>query len=335
MMNKQSIHRRAWCALGGLLLMAANSAQAATIGANSWVVYQEPDSSTKVVINGSPGATSSVSYDNTNGMTAAAYGQASYGALHASASSGAAIGPNNGKETRGQGNAYWIDRLMFSNEKLNGQSAFARAGISMSGSLASYSPAPGTGVGVGNSTVGARVAVGNNFEATLFSTVGQLVSWNGQITTNEIDRGLALNGEYQINPASDLTGTFWFDIPFVFGAEFVMGATVTAFTQAMYDASAASDFSHSVYWAGISDVHLADGTILSGYSLSSQSGFDWRNPYLQSPPGPGPEPGPGTPVPAPATAWLVGAGLLGLVGVRRGEKVKPGKSSVLDQSASV
>jgi hypothetical protein len=336
MMNKHSIHRRAWCALGGLLLMAANSVQAATIVAFSSVVFQPPgESSTSV--SGSPGGTSTTNFigmGNIAGMAAAGYGRADYGALHARASATAIAGARN--ETRGQGEAYWVDQLTITSDPLKGQQAFARAGISLSGSLASYSPAPGTGVGIGNSTVGASVTVNGS---TVFSDMGQLVSWNGEITTNEINRGLALNGVYQINPASDLTGTFWFDIPFEFGIGFQLGATLNAFAQAMYEASAASDFSHSVYWAGISNVHLADGKILSGYSISSQSGFDWGNPYLQGTPGagpgPGPEPGPGTPVPAPATAWLVGAGLLGLVGVRRGEKVKPGKSSVSDQSASV
>jgi hypothetical protein len=89
-----------------------------------------------------------------------------------------------------------------------------------------------------------------------------------------------------------------------------MNADLTAFTQALASApgdlaSAYSNFGSSGYWGGISDVHLADGTLLSGYGIGSQSGFDWNSAYSPSP------------VPVPAAVWLFSSGLLSLVGVAR------------------
>ncbi|MBI5461430.1 MAG: hypothetical protein HY941_04505 [Gammaproteobacteria bacterium] len=303
-MNNNSNNHRIWVPLSGLLLIAASPVQA-TVIANSAVVYEEPDSSREVIY-GPSGAVSVASYINaaSNGMAAAGYGQAAYGALHASAFSAAIAGPRN--ETRGQGGATWIDQVTFSDAALTGTSAFARASFSLSGGLASYSPA--VGVGVGNSTVAASVRINGGL---VYSTSGQLVSWNGVITTDEIIRGQALNGVYQADPAASLTGTFSFDIPFVFGTAFQMSADLTAFTQAQYEASAYSNFGSSGYWGGISEVHLADGTILSGYSLSSASGFDWANAY------------PTSAVPIPATAWLFGSGLLGLIGIAQRKVERP------------
>lgn len=296
-MNNSNNHR-IWIPFSGLLFIAASPVQA-TVIATSAVVYEEPYSSREVIY-GPSGAVSAASYINaaSNGMAASGYGQAAYGALHASAFSAAIAGPRN--ETRGQGGATWIDQVTITDAALTGTSAFAHASFSLSGGLASYSPA--VGVGMGNSTVAAAVRIDGE---TVFSTTGQLVSWNGVITTDEITRGQAVNGVYQVDPAANLTGTFSFDLPFVFGTAFQMSADLTAFTQALYEASAYSDFGSSGYWGGISEVHLADGTVLSGYSLSSGSGFDWTNAY------------PTSPVPLPAAAWLFGTGLLGLVGVAR------------------
>lgn len=297
----------------GCLLAFASPVQAALV-ASSAVVYDEGFFNGSVTINGptvNGGGTSTVGYNSAvvPGLATSGYATAAYGALHASAFSGVAnpgIGATS--QTRGLGSAFWSDQLTFSSTTLSGL-AFARASFSLSGGLNSLSD-PGA---VGNSTIAAMIRAGGN---TVFSTTGQLVSQNGAITINDLRRGQAANGVFNIDPVSVLTGRFSFDIPFVFGNPFQLSGSLDAFTQAMSGvagsvASAHSDFGSSGLWEGISEVHLANGTILSGYSLSSASGFDWTNAFSS---------GPVSTVPAPATLWLVVGGLLGLIGVGRRRK---------------
>lgn len=292
--------------LFGLLLIFSNSVQAATVYASSAVVYEEGWlGNGRIVIYGPSGAgPSATGYTSSlvPGLAASGYGEGSYGALHASAFSGA-MTMGGTTETRGQGSAGWIDQLTISSPTLTG-SAFARASFSLAGGLNSLSGATAVGA-VGNSTVNAIIRIDGG---TVFSTSGQIVSRNGVITTNDMRRGQALNGAYQSDPVTGLTGVFSFDIPFVFGTPFQMNAELNAFTQALASAtgdvaSAYSNFGSSGYWGGISGVHLANGTALSGYTLSSQSGFNWNNAS--------------SPVPIPAAMWLFGSGLLGLISVAR------------------
>jgi hypothetical protein len=67
---------------------------------------------------------------------------------------------------------------------------------------------------------------------------------------------------------------------FTFGQQFQIFANLSAEAQALAAspnaaASGASTFDSSGHWGGISNVHLADGTLLNGYTLNSQSGFNW------------------------------------------------------------
>lgn len=297
----------------GCLLAFASPVQAGLI-ATSAVVYDEGFFNGSVTIYGptvNGGGISAAGYSSAlvPGLAASGSAMAGYGELHASAFSGIANpGVGATSQTRGLGGAFWSDQLTFSSATLTGH-AFARATFSLSGALNSLSD-PGA---AGNSTIGARIQAGGN---TVFSTTGQLVSQGGAITVNDIRRAQSVNGVANIEPVSDLTGVFSFDIPFDFGVAFQMTGSLDAFTQALSGvggsvASAHSDFGSSGLWKGISEVHLADGTVLRGYSLASASGFDWINAFPS---------GPVASVPVPATLWLLGAGLLGLIGVRRRSK---------------
>lgn len=303
-MYHHSKKRSYWFLFSGFLLVSTSSAQAASVGASSAVLYDEGWSGLTQMNGPVGGSSSAVTYTSTIGLSAGGYGSASFGALHANASSVAA---GDHTQTRGQGSVYWNDQVTISSTTQTG-SAFAHASFFLTGGLASYSDPLSLGA-VGNSTVAATVRINGG---TVFSTTGQLVSRNGAITTDDKRLGLAVNGVYSTNPSSSLTGVFSFDIPFTFGTSFQMYADLTAFTQALASApgdlaSAYSNFGSSGYWGGISDIHLADGTVLSGYSLTSDSGFNWTNAYP-------------TTVPVPAALWLFGSGLLGLIGVSRRKK---------------
>lgn len=63
-----------------------------------------------------------------------------------------------------------------------------------------------------------------------------------------------------------------------------------------------ANFGNTIYWGGISSITV-NGAPLTDYQLISASGADYR--YATSP------------VPVPAAAWLLGSGLLGLIGLAR------------------
>jgi hypothetical protein len=306
-----------WALIFGSLFIFSNPARAASLIANSAIVYDEGLFSGSVTVSGVPangGGISTIGYNSSlvPGLATSGYAEAEFGALHASAFSGAM---NTGSavtttQVRGQGSASWIDQLTISSPTLKG-SAFARATFSLSGGLSSLSDPLAVGA-VGNSTVAATVRING---VPMLSTTGQVVSRNGTIETNDLRRGQSVNGVVATESVSSLAGDFVFDIPFVFGSSFQMFADLVAFTQALAsvagdDASAASNFGSSGLWGGISGVHLADGTELTGYSVSSDSGFDYNNAFSSGP----------VAVPVPPTSWLLGSGMLALIVLGRRAK---------------
>jgi hypothetical protein len=282
-------------------------AQAQILSAHSFALYEdEPGRGSLTVLSGAGGPLSSISYAG-GGLASGGYGEAAFGALHASAS---AIATNAEAQTRGQGGAFWIDSVTFSSASLAG-AAFARFSFSLSGALSSMTGPTSAGAAA-NATISALVRADGS---PVFSSSGQLLTRNGAIEIDELSRGVATNGSFQTDPVSSLVGTFSFDVPIVFNTPFQLMAEMTAFTQALTsfagdEASAHSSFGSSGYWGGLSEVHLADGTLLDGYSVSSASGFDWTRAY---------DAPVAAPIPEPETygMLLAGLGLLGFATRRR------------------
>ena len=285
-----------------MLTLCAVPVQAALISDAS-VVYNEGDGSGNHQITGATGITSIAGFNSTivPGLAASGYGNAEYGALHASAFAGTiGRGPADlATQARAGGGASWTDAITIAGNGLTGL-AYAHASFSITGGLNSLSDLSIIG-SVGNSTIGAVITINPNQinENQVFHTEGQLHSQNGVI---------------DISTATGLfIGTFQFDIPFTFGQQFQMFANLSAEAQALAAspnaaASGTSTFDSTGRWGGISNVHLADGTLLNGYTLNSQSGFNWLNAYGAAT----------APVPEPETyaMLLTGLGLIAL-GVRR------------------
>jgi hypothetical protein len=206
-------------------------------------------------------------------------------------------------QARAGGGASWTDAITIAGNGLTGL-AYAHASFSITGGLNSLSDLSIIG-SVGNSTIGAVITINPNQinENQVFHTEGQLHSQNGVI---------------DISTATGLfIGTFQFDIPFTFGQQFQMFANLSAEAQALAAspnaaASGTSTFDSTGRWGGISNVHLADGTLLNGYTLNSQSGFNWLNAYGAAT----------APVPEPETyaMLLAGLGLMALAVRRRKQK---------------
>lgn len=71
--------------------------------------------------------------------------------------------------------------------------------------------------------------------------------------------------------------------------------------------TATSGFFSTLEWVGIDSVRDAQGNLVNGWSVTSGSGFDYSRSYAEQI----------SAVPAPPALWLLGSGVLGLIGVAR------------------
>ena len=117
-------------------------------------------------------------------------------------------------------------------------------------------------------------------------------------------------------------------IPIQFGVPVTVSVSLTADADNnyVYQETAAAEVSilNSLEWGGITSVVDADGNPID-FSLVSDSGYDYRLAFADSPEG-------RSVVPLPAAFWLFGSGLLGLVGIAR--RQKPKKPSVLSPNVA-
>jgi hypothetical protein len=298
--------------LSGLLLAFAGVAQA-TLIANSAAGTAEPHAASLSVVNGSSGVVSTINTISPSALAAASgYGEAAYGALHASA---VAVAANGDAQARGQGSSLWIDNVTLSSSFIG--TATGRGTFDLSGALSSRVGPTSTG-GVANSGVAVNVSLNG---VTVFNVNAQLVSRNGVIEINTVD----VSGVNVSFTPGVLSGAYSFDMPFTLGTSFQLFASMNSIGQAISssgvdDTEAVSNFASTGTWGGISDVHLANGTLVSGFGVRSDSGFDWSHAYGAAVP-------PVTAVPEPGTYALMLAGLavLGRVARRqaRGSVLRP------------
>lgn len=112
-------------------------------------------------------------------------------------------------------------------------------------------------------------------------------------------------------------GTFLFTMPVIFGSplDLRIYASVDASSSAenhynpgvidSLDMTGLASLEHTVAWGGITELRDDNGVIINDFSaLSTTSGFDYANAYVSS-------------VPAPPAAWLLGSGLIVLIGAAR------------------
>ena len=281
--------------LSGLLLTFAGFAQAALI-ANSAAGYAEPHTESLTAVNGPTASVSSAGTVSPHGVAAAdGHAEAAYGALHTSA--GAVVGGDG--QARANGSAASTDNVTLSSS-FAGRAAIAHATFHISGGLSSR-VGPTSTASFANSTIGAQVMAGGN---SVFRLGGQLLTRHTGI---EIDSA-SWSGSDVSFPTNGIAGTYSFDIAFTMGTPFLLFLNLTSEAQAfgsssVDDADAFSSFASTGTWGGISEVRLTDGTLVSDYTVTSGSGFDWSRPYG------GEAPPPITAVPEPGTYALMLAGL--------------------------
>lgn len=298
--------------LSSLLLTFTTFAHAALI-ANSAAAYAEPHTASLTGVNGPTASVSSASTTSPNGVAAGGgYGEAAYGALHTSAE--AVIGGDG--QGRGGGSAASTDNVTLSSSFI-GRAAIAHATFNLSGGLSSR-VGPTSTASFANSTIGAQVMAAGN---SVFRLSGQLLTRHTGI---EIDTA-SWSGSDVSFPTNGIAGTYTFDIPFTMGTPFLLFLSLNSEAQAfgassVDDADAFSNFASTGTWGGISEVRLADGTLVSDYTVTSGSGFDWGHAY-----GSAAAPPPITAVPEPGTCALMLAGLalLGRAAQRRARVAAP------------
>lgn len=115
-------------------------------------------------------------------------------------------------------------------------------------------------------------------------------------------------------PTGDETGLLNFVLEIAFGTEINLTTTLDLTNQLLFGdlktgegvegvaGTVTADFAHTVVWGGIRSVSLLDGTVVTDWTSTSGSGFDYGSASV---------------VPVPAAVWLFGPAVAGLAALRR------------------
>jgi hypothetical protein len=245
--------------------------------------------------------TATVSRDTTvvvNGTTFTdqGYVEASAEALRARGSISATAGPN-AATYLSQVTASVNDGFRIDSDLYDGQLARVEYSLDLSGVLEPFLDAGAGTLAVANSTW--RLSSGCLNLAQCAPTV-----YSG---TSSFNGGLLL-------PSGDSVGRLDFVLEIAFGTtvnlvtvldltnQLLFGNTLTNAGAEGVTGSASADFTNTVVWGGIQGVKLPDGTVVTDWTTSSGSGFDYGSASV---------------IPVPAAGWLLGSALAAVAGCRR------------------
>ncbi len=238
--------------------------------------------------------------------SASATASSDYGVLKVLGTAGSMGGVSNTLLNRssGQATASWYDDVrVTSNSHAAGTQAMLTARFSVYG---------------GFHRDGSRVSPYDIVEGFTAATEGTWrvevadISYSGYSRGSLFQNGYtdALSGNDVYNTSAWL-GDFTVTAPILLGNFFDISMRLDGRAAALTwgnNANAVSAFSlgDSAYWGGISGITVNGQSI--DFDLSSTSGHDWRQSSIPSA------------VPAPAAVWLLGSGMLGLIGFARSRK---------------
>lgn len=294
---------RALMAVACLLPLTGMAATLSTTQSNFAFIFSLPLGAVRDAQSGGGTAapTATASRDTTasvNGTTFSDQGfaEASTDRLRARGSISATAGPN-AVSYLGQVNASVNDGFRVDSALYDGQLARVEYSLDISGTLDAFLDA-----GAGTPAIASSIWSLSSGCLAPFQCASTL--YRG---TTSFNGGLLM-------PSGDSVGRldFVLEIPFgttvnlltslSLGYQLVFGVLETGAGVEGVTGSAGADFTNTVTWGGISSVKLADGTVVTDWTTSSGSGFDYGSASV---------------IPLPPAAWLLGSALAGMAGLRR------------------
>jgi hypothetical protein len=162
--------------------------------------------------------------------------------------------------------AFWTDGIVINDPNLPiGKVFFMRSKLTLDGHIS----AGGEGA-TAQVTLGAGVGVfDSNNNISAFSTTGSAI-FNG-VTSQTIPNATTIPIYSPIQ--NGIRNTLFFSIGLTAESHAVRNEA------AQNSASFEGDYSGSLHWGGIQDIEDANGNILTGWTITSDSGFDFTRPF--------------------------------------------------------
>lgn len=235
----------------------------------------------------------------TTSASAGAMASEGFLSLNVRSASTAVGGINSTTSSNASASARWNDEIYITSAALNGQAGYFIARLDFSG----------TGVGATTNLTNPQPGVGSTAQEAMTVSVSGLgyassiypTAWSLAIGDNGTANVTDFAPITDIDVKVDFTFGWYASVGYQLGA-FLQSSTNTWYGPTTNTADGALDV--SLRWAGITGVFLRDGTQVQDFGISSTSGFNYLGTAT-------------TVVPIPAAAWLLGPGLLGLIGVAR------------------